>query len=176
MNNVFCEGSLLIDFKECGKAERFDSKEKTAHGMKAVDFIVESKHSLFLLEIKDYQQPNAPIERRKEDLRKLLDAAKKDKTIFVLEMGEKIKDSLLRLYAEGYTFAKRVTYLLLLNLDEFGEQERGHLKEKLSGHIPTGLNDNRFKAFNEIVFDVVNDEKLRTYGIICTEKHKEEAT
>ena len=83
-------------------------------------------------------------------------------------MGEKIKDSLLRKYSTGDSFNKNVVYLLFINLDKLGAFERGLLMTKISGHIPTGLNDARFSAFSEISFDLVNTEKLRQYGIICS--------
>jgi hypothetical protein len=85
-------------------------------------------------------------------------------------MGEKIKDSFLRRYAEGYTFDKNVVYLLFINLDLFGETERGLLKAKISGQIPTGLNHSRFSAFMRMKFRIVNTAQLeKDYSIICTE-------
>jgi hypothetical protein len=167
MNNVFNEGNLQFDFTGCDTAERFDTNEKNAYGMKSVDFIAESADCLYFIEVKDYQHPNAPQSRLEADYRMLLEAVNGDESIFVLEMGTKIKDSLLRRYAEGSTFEKKVVYLLFLNLDRLGEFERGLLKTKISGHIPTGLNIERFKAFKEISLDLVNADQLTRYGIIC---------
>ncbi len=100
----------------------------------------------------------------------LSDAMGGDKSVFVIEMGTKIKDSLLRRYAEGSTFQKKVMYLLFINLDRLGEFERGLLKTKISGHVPAGLNKERFTAFKEIAFDLVNADQLTGYGISCTTK------
>jgi len=170
INNVFDEGNLRFDFTACGTAWRFDESNKNAHGMKAVDFIAETADCLYFVEVKDFQNPNAPQERRKEDFEMLIAAGTEEKAVFILEMGEKIKDSLLRRYAEGETFTKKVIYLLFVNLDNLSEFERGLLKVKISGHVPIGLNDKRFKAFNEISFNLVNSKQLSQYGIVCTER------
>jgi hypothetical protein len=138
--------------------------------MKSVDFVAETADCLYFIEVKDYQHPNAPQERQKDDYKKLMEVVDVGKTVFALEMGEKIKGSLLRRYAEGNAFTKKVMYLLFINLDKLGEFERGFLKTKISGHIPTGLNDARFSAFNEVTFDLVNADQLKQYGVNCTEK------
>ena len=170
MNKVLDEGNLRFDFTACGTAERFDDKNKNASGMKAVDFIAESVDCLYFIEAKDYQNPKATPERRKRDYEMLIAAVTEENAVFALEMGVKIKDSLLRIFAEGNVFAKKVIYLLLINLDQLGEFERGLLKAKISGYIPTGLNDSRFSAFTEITFDLVNTNQLMQYGIACADK------
>lgn len=170
MNNAFDEGNLRFDFSGCGTAERFDARDKNANGMKAVDFIVETADYLYFIEIKDFQNPKAPPEQRKKDYEKLIVAGTEEKSVFVVEMGAKIKDSLLRRYAEGTVLTKKAMYLLFINLDKLGEFERGLLKAKISGHVPTGLNDTRFNAFTEISFDLVNAIQLEQYGIICADK------
>ncbi len=136
--------------------------------MKAVDFVVETSDCLYFIEVKDFQHPNAPLEQRLNDYKMLIAATEEGKSVFNLEMGAKIKDSLLRRYAEGFEFTKKVVYLLLINLDNLGEYERGLLKLKISGHIPTGLKDPRFSAFKEISFDLLNAKNMKQYGIICT--------
>jgi hypothetical protein len=170
MNNVFEEGNLLLDFTIFGTAERFDATEKNAYGMKPVDFVAESDECLYFIEVKDYQHPKATQERQDADLKMLSDAMDGDKSVFVIEMGTKIKDSLLRRYAEGCTFPKKVMYLLFINMDRLSAFERGLLKTKISDHVPTGLNQERFNAFKEISFDLVNAEQLINYGISCTAK------
>jgi hypothetical protein len=170
MNKVFDEGDLIFDFSEFNTAKQFDDRNKNVFGMKAVDFIAETANCLYFVEAKNYQNPNAKPERRKEDYEMLIAAVTEKKAMFALEMGGKIKDSLLRRFAEGDVFTKKVIYLLLINLDKLGEFERGLLKEKISGHIPTGLNDVRFSAFNEISFDLVNTSQLGQYGIVCSDK------
>jgi hypothetical protein len=138
--------------------------------MKSVDFVVEDADSLCFLEIKDYQHPKAPQKHIDADLEMLQNACKNAKTIFNIEMGQKIKDSLLRKYAQGEVFSKNIVFLLLIHFDVLGNAERALLKSKIDGFVPTGLNDSRFHAFTSISFDLVNAEKLEGYGIICKEK------
>jgi hypothetical protein len=170
MNKVFDEGNLRFDFTACDTAERFDNGNTNPYGMKSVDFFAETADCLYFIEVKDFQNPNAPKEQRAKDDKMLKAVGTEKKSVFNLEMGGKIKDSLLRRYAENKKFTKKVIYLLLINLDKLGEFERGLLKTKISGYIPTGLNDNtRFTAFRNISFDVVNAKQLSQHGIICTE-------
>jgi len=138
--------------------------------MKAVDFVAEDDECLYFIEVKDYQNPKATEERRKADYKMLIEAGK-EKAVFNLEMGEKIKDSLLRKYSLGEKITKKVVYLLMINLDKLGEFERGLLKERISGHVPIGLNESRFREFTNISFDLVNSEQLKSYGIICAAKN-----
>jgi len=170
MCNIFDEGNLQFDFSACGAAERFDVKETNPCGMKSVDFFVDGSDRLRFIEVKDFQHPKAPKERRDADYTMLCSAGTERNSLFALEMGEKIKDSLLRYYALGKTFTKKVEYLLVINLDKLGEFERGMLKAKISDHIPRGLNDSRFTAFKEISFDLVNTEQLKSRGISCIAK------
>lgn len=160
------EGNLKFDFSSCLSASRFDDDETKAFGLKAVDFMVETEDSLYFMEVKDYQNPKS--HNRMKDLEMLKAAQKDGKHVFCIEMGSKIKDSLLRQYAEGIIPEKKVKYLLLINLDALGANERGRLKAKISGHIPTGLNSIRFAAFTELSFDLVNAKQLKDYGIDCT--------
>jgi hypothetical protein len=167
MKQNYREGNLVFEFSGFEKAERFDEKGKNAYGLKAVDFIAEAKEQDIYLEVKDYQNPKAPASRRKEDFDMLIDAGKSEKSFYAIEMGTKIKDSLLRQYASGKKLNKPVKYLLLINLDRLGERERGMLKARISGHIPTGLERNRYPHFPGISFELVNADQLKNYGIIC---------
>jgi len=170
MCNIFDEGNLQFDFSACGAAERFDAKETNPCGMKSVDFFVDGSARLYFIEVKDFQHPKALKEQRGKDRAMLIAAATEKKSTFRVEMGEKIKDSLLRYYALGKTFTKNVDYLLVINLDKLGEFERGMLKAKISEHVLRGLNDGRFTAFTEISFDLVNAEQLKFRGITCIAK------
>lgn len=173
MSKLLDEGNLQFDFSACQAVERFDDKKINPYGMKSVDFVAEDSENLFFLEVKDFQHPKATAERRAADYKMLIDAGIGQKSIFNLEMGKKIKDSLLRKYASGDRINKKVVYLLLINLDKLGEFERGMLKAKITGHIPTGLNDKKFINFTEIFFDLINAKQLKPYGIICTAQKNE---
>ncbi|MCL2086304.1 MAG: hypothetical protein FWH05_01760 [Oscillospiraceae bacterium] len=173
------EGNLRFCFSpRYTNAERFDDKEKNADGMKAADFVAETIENLYFIEVKDFQNPCATDENRRSDCEKLGVATKMKeknekkgdrKSIFVLEMGETIKDSLLRKYALGEKISKAVIYLLFVNFDALGAEERGRLKAKISGHVPTGLKDERFTEFTNITFDLVNATQLKErHDISCT--------
>jgi hypothetical protein len=162
------EGNLRFDFTHCGIPIKFDAKEKTCHGLKAVDFLVDKKEYLLFIEVKDYQNPNAPSMQRDNDYRMLLEAIDyKEKSVFVLEMGMKIKDSLLRLYAEGQPFTKEVVYLLFINFDRLPQRSRRMLLNRIGGCVPTGLREDRFTSFSKIKFDIVDVTGLSEYGIAC---------
>jgi len=171
MSILLDEGNLQFDFSSFLAAERFDNRQNNPYGMKAVDFIAEDAECLFFIEVKDFQNPRAPEFRRKEDYEMLIAAGTEKKPLFALEMGAKIKDSLLRKYSLDEKITKKVVYLLLINLDKLGEFERGLLKVRISGHVPTGLNNNRFINFTNISFDLVDKKQLETYGINCMVKH-----
>jgi hypothetical protein len=164
---VIEESNLRFDFSHCGKPIKFDNEGN--HGLFAVDFLINKDDYTLFIEVKDYQNPNASTEQRNDDLHMLLDAGIKDKSVFTIKMGEKIKNSLLMLYAEGKTFTKNVLYLLFINFDDLKADERRHLSEKILGFIPTGLNNlKRFPAFKRIDFKLVDAKRLKQYGINCT--------
>ena len=161
------EGNLTFTFIDFYNVEMFDESSKNPAGLRPVDILAETTENLYFIEIKDFQHPKATKKQRAKDEKMLTEKDEHENLIFAIEMGGKIKDSLLRKFAEGYRYAKPVKYLLLINLDGLGTHERGRLKEKIRGHIPTGLNDNRFCKFTNILFDLVNAEKLKSYGIVC---------
>jgi len=185
MSKFLVDDNLRFEFISFLSVEKFDTEEKNTAGLECVDIIAVSADCLYFIEAKDFQNPEAPPAQRMKDFDMLIEAGKskgerkkdgkvegRDEAVFRIKIGGKIKDSLLREFAAGKTFAKPVVYLLLINLDRLGASELGRLKEKISGYIPIGLNKSSFSAFTEIKFDVVNAEQLKQYGIICTEKVK----
>ena len=179
------EGNLTFTFVNFLNAERFDDSDKNASGLRPVDIFAETSESLYFIEVKDYQNPNQHAAVNQQAEYEMLIAAAKSKkelkkddllatkgAVFSLKISQKIKDSLLRQYALGKEITKDVVFLLLVNLDKLGKNERSLLKSKISGHIPTGLNASEYSAFTNISFDLVNAEQLKTkYGIACTAKH-----
>ena len=162
------EGNLTFDFTHCGNPIKFDTQNNS--GLYAVDFFVDKEKYLLFIEVKDYQNPNAPRTQRNDDYNMLLCAGRAEESIFAIKMGSKIKDSLLSLYARGDKITKNVVYLLFINFDDLKAAERQLLFDRINGQIPTGLNNNLFSAFKEIKFKLVNADKIRKYGIICTSK------
>jgi hypothetical protein len=167
---IIPEGNLLFDFSHCGKPVKFDKNGN--NGIFAVDFLVDRAKYMLFIEVKDYQNPNTPPTQRNDDLRMLVEAGKADESIFSIEIGRKITDSLLTLYAKGEVFSKNVRFLLFINFDELKANERTLLYKKLMRYIPTVLNNiERFPAFKEITFEIVDVKRLRKYGIICSVKN-----
>jgi hypothetical protein len=112
-----------------------------------------------LIEIKNFEQAAAPFENRKRDYKMLTDPD----TAFPLEIGMKIKDSLLKKYAEGYSYTKPIVALLIMKLDKLNAKQRQRLFSKISGYIPTGLN-NGYTQFSRIKFEILKLSNTNKYG------------
>ena len=96
MSRLFDEGNLQFEFSARYVTERFDDARINAYGLKAVDFVAEDADCLYFIEVKDFQHPQATPDRRISDYKMLIAAGTDKKSVFNLEMGVKIKDSLLR--------------------------------------------------------------------------------
>ena len=166
---IFEEENLRFDFTHCGRPVKFDTQSNS--GLYAVDFIIDKEKYLLCIEVKDYQNPSTPLMQQQDDKKMLIEAGKISESVFSLKMGSKIKDSLLSKYAKGDVFTKNVVYLLFINFDDLKAAERQLLFDKIRGQIPTGLNNERFTAFHEIKFRLVDMDMLKKYGIICTYKN-----
>jgi len=154
------ESGLEFDFHL--PFEKADAE--TCQGLKAVDFIVEDNDCIYFIEIKNYEQPKAPKKNRIHDYIMLTN---KD-TAFPLEMGMKIKDSLLRRYAQAKSFSKKIVFLLIIKFSFLSPNERRRIYERVSGYIPTGLNG--YPAFSNISFEMPQIDDLHNkYGFDVTE-------
>lgn len=149
------EGVLEFAFK--APWEKAD--DHVPQGLMSVDFIVEKADILYLIEVKDFENPRATTENRRRDYKKLTDP----EAAFPLEIGMKVKDTLLRMYADGETFDKPIMFLLLIKLEKLEPSERITLFEWTQKYIPTGLKMlSKFKGIN---FDVPTlTEFQSTYG------------
>ncbi len=173
MNKILNEKNLQFDFSVYDTAEKFDAHDKNPYGMKSVDFVAEKDDKLYFIEVKDYQNPNAPLKQRKADYDMLIAAGTEKKSLFCIEMGVKLKDSLLSKYSLGEKITKKIIYLLLINLDKLGERERGLLALRINGHVPKKLNRSKFQKYPEVSFELVNIKKLfENYGVLCSEKQQ----
>jgi hypothetical protein len=169
MSKVLDEGNLRFDFSAFTYVERFDDEQNNPNGLKSVDFVLEDTEVMYFIEVKDFQNPKAPEERKELDFNMLTKNDEK-RLMFSIEMGAKIKDSLLQKYALGQKFIKKVCYLLFINLDKLSARDRGRLKEQIKGYIPTGLGDKKYNNFSKITFDLVNKDQLKTHNISCSVK------
>jgi hypothetical protein len=86
-----------------------------------------------------------------------------DKT-FLLEIGMKLKDTLLKRYAEGQKISKPIKFLLLLKCEALGAKDWVRLVEAIRGYVPSGLTG--FPDFQySITFDVPKFNSLKEkYG------------
>jgi hypothetical protein len=149
------EGVLEINFH----APWRKADDIVPQGLMAVDYIIEKAEALFLLEIKDYDHPKAPSENKKRDYKMLTDP----NAMFPLEIGMKVKDTLLKLYADGISFDKPVKFLLLIRLAKLEPNDRERLLTWIMKYIPTGLKQS--SNFTSIGFDMPTfAEFYDTYG------------
>jgi hypothetical protein len=153
------ESELVFDFHL--PFEKGDAV--SCYGLMAVDFIVDGIDCLYFIEVKNYEQTNAPESNRKRDYKMLTD---KD-AAFPLEIGMKVKDSLLRRYAEAKPVSKNIKFLLVIKFSHFKSNERRKLYERISGYIPTGLNG--YPSFSNISFEMPQIDELKNkYGFDVT--------
>ena len=157
--SVTTESGLEFDFHlPCEKVDA-----ESCHGLKAVDFIVEGDNCLYFIEVKNYEQSKAPKENRERDYKMLTDK----NAAFPLEVGMKIKDSLLKRYAQAKPFSKKIVFLLVIKFSFLKANERRKLYEHIRGYVPTGLNG--YPAFNSISFEMPRiDEIKNKYGFDVT--------
>jgi hypothetical protein len=154
------ESGLTFDFHDL-PFERADAV--SCQGLMAVDFIVDNPDCLCFIEVKNYEQVNAPEANRKRDYKMLTD----EYAAFPLEIGMKVKDSLLRRYAEGKSVSKNIKFLLIIKSSYMKFNEKRNLYERVRGYIPTGLNG--YPAFNEISFEMPQIDELKSkYGFDVT--------
>ncbi|MDR2090013.1 MAG: hypothetical protein LBP73_11755 [Clostridiales Family XIII bacterium] len=157
MTGVYRESELIFDFSRCLFVERCDAK--ACQGMKSVDFMVDTGDRVCFIEVKNFAQTNAPQENRERDYKMLTDK----NAVFPLEIGMKIKDSLLKKYAEGYVFEKPIVALLVLKLDKLYVKQFQKLHDRIRGYVPTGLNKG-YTHFSKIEFKISKTTETKEYG------------
>ncbi|MDR2671356.1 MAG: hypothetical protein LBC26_06520 [Oscillospiraceae bacterium] len=149
------EGRLTFQFH--APWEKAD--EHVPAGLKAVDFIVDTHEILYLVEVKDFENPQASVENKKRDYKMLTDP----EATFPLEIGMKVKDTLLKQYADSVSFDKPIKFLLLIKLAKLEPGERATLYEWIRKYIPMGLK--KFPNFTSIDFDLTSlSEMQEKYG------------
>jgi hypothetical protein len=135
--------------------------ENVPRGLMSVDFEVDYTDFLCLIEVKNYDNPKATEKRKIIDYKKLTDP----EAAFPLEIGMKIKDTLLKKFSEGAKFDKPIIFILINKFDILEPNERINLYERISGYIPTGLKGNS-KFAHGIKFDMPSFYDLENkYGI-----------
>ena len=173
MNKALCEGNLQFEFLDFLRYENFDLAQGNPNGLYPVDFFAEDNNHLYFIEVKDFQHPKST--NSSEDFNMLLEIidtgsekVKSKPSELTRQTSTKIKDSLLRRYASGEKMHKKVIYLLLINCDKLGANERLLIYEKMQGAMPTGLNNKKFCAFKKFSFYITDVAELAQYKIVCT--------
>jgi hypothetical protein len=142
--------------------EKFD--ERPCNGLKLVDFLIHNKDCLYFIEVKDYEHPKTPAGQRTMNYKMLNDPA----AALPLEIGMKLKDSLLRYYARSGKFTAEVKFLFIINSVELKSRERIKLAERVAGYVPNGLNSDKYPSFSKISFDMpLIDGIKEKYGFEC---------
>jgi hypothetical protein len=151
-----------IEFNFQNEFRKLD--ENVPLGLMSVDFEVDYTDYLCLIEVKNYDNPKATPKNRETDYKRLTDP----EAAFPLEIGMKIKDTLLKKFSEGATFDKPILFILINKFDILEPSERINLYDKISGYIPTGLKG-KSKFTHGIKFDMPSFYDLdHKYGIKAT--------
>ncbi|MDR1898223.1 MAG: hypothetical protein LBR10_15710 [Prevotellaceae bacterium] len=165
VTKIFEESGMTFDFSSCPPPEKCDNS--VPRGLSSVDFFVETNDRILLIEVKNFENSHAPKTQRKADYEMLISSD----TVFPDKIGSKIKDSLLRKYAEGHDFNKPIIAILILKQSQLMAAQRQRLYEKIIGHVPTGLNG--YPKFLKILFDMPDITDTPTkYGFTVSNKNE----
>ena len=115
---------MQFDFSNADYVLEFDKNisPKISHCMKCVDFLVEWQHEVWLIEVKDPENPNIPKHYRSREYKRFVSTLYSEK-LFSQELGPKGKDSFLYLYLSGKLVDKSLKYFVLLGLDSFSASQ-----------------------------------------------------
>lgn len=131
MNDVtFIEKRLQFTFP-CIAAEKGD--EPQLNGLGGVDFVVETENKFLFIEVKDLENPGVPTTERVKWRQRLL--YDKDNP-FLIELGLKFKDTILRRWGRELSFDKPIHYIVLLEFNALDSRQKEKLTADLSGQLP----------------------------------------
>lgn len=164
MNKIVKEGNLQFDFSKAVRVFEFDKhiSPKISHCMKCVDFLVEWQNEVWLIEVKDPENPAIPSQYRSREYKRFVSTLSSDK-LFSQELGPKGKDSFLYLYLSGKLVDKSLKYFVLLGLDTFSDSQLLPLNTPLrrsiclSGHGDKTWTNPYFES--ALVFNIRNWNK-----------------
>lgn len=124
MDKILQEGDLEFDFSRAIAVWEYEREigDKMSHCMKCVEFVVEWDDAIWLIEVKDPENPNIPKQYSKKQFQNFMDKLQSDK-LFSEELGPKAKDTFLFLYLQNELGEKPLKYLVLLGLDSFKDAD-----------------------------------------------------
>ena len=126
------EGELLFDFHGAISFERMDIQNSPIpHGMALVDFVVEEKDRVLLVEVKDPSNSAIPHDKRDDYAKRM-----QTKTLIFEELVPKARDSYTYLHLMDRA-SKPFIYVVVLGLDQFniGPEILSVFKDRLLARI-----------------------------------------
>ena len=130
------EGRFSFNFEKSILSVKADNP--TFNGLGGVDFIIELEDRFVFVEVKDLEDKRVPPEQRAEWVRKL--KIGKDNP-FLIDMGIKFKDTVLRKWANNEEFDKPIWFTVILQLNDMDAAMKIKLSEDLSGKLPTCIGE-----------------------------------
>lgn len=133
MGQILTEDQLEFDFRAAISSIKFDD-DKThglSHCMKAVDFIVETHQILYMIEVKDLDNPNAFPKNIQDYYQDLLSGR-----LISNKLVPKARDSYLYNYLLDRLPAKPRIYIVLIVFDALQPAELSQLSIMLQNQLP----------------------------------------
>lgn len=135
MNSPYLEeGRFRFDFSNA--LSKYKADDPTLNGLGGVDFVVELEDKFLFIELKDIENNKVPVEKKKEWIEKL---KINKENLFLMDLGVKFKDTLIRTWAREENFNKPIWYLVIVELKELDAAQKIKLSEDLMGKLPNSL-------------------------------------
>ncbi len=167
MDKVVQEGNLQFDFSKSKSVWKIEKEisPTISHCMKCVEFIVRWPGEIWLIEVKDPENPNIPEKYSDEKYKNFVDSLKRN-TLFDHELGPKAKDTFLYLYLNNELGGEPLRYLVLLGLDSFKDSYISSLPDYayLFERFYYYLEDKASEPMGVVVFDEL--EKSRCHLLV----------
>lgn len=158
-NNDWKEGNLYFDFSGAISVISFDN-HGLGHGMsgvmKAVDFVVEWSDQFWLVEVKDPENSNIPLDHRDKQRIDFFEKIK-SKSLIYAELFPKFIDSLIYLGLNCGIPAKPMRYLTLIGLSSLTPEVLTVLSDTLERHYDgclKGPDGGWSKGFSTKIFNL----------------------
>ncbi|UZQ50281.1 hypothetical protein [Clostridium kluyveri] len=133
MNSSYMkEGRFRFDFSSA--ISKYKPDDCTLNGLGGVDFVVELEDKFLFIELKDIENNKVPREQKKEWIERL---KVRKENLFLMDLGVKFKDTLIRRWAKEENFDKPIWYLIIIEFKEMNAAQKIKLSEELSGKLPT---------------------------------------
>ncbi|MTK11717.1 MAG: hypothetical protein F8N39_06380 [Clostridiaceae bacterium] len=153
------EGRFRFDFSNA--LSKYKADDPTLNGLGGVDFVVELNDKFLFIELKDIENSKVPAEKKKEWIEKL---KVNKENLFLIDLGVKFKDTLIRGWAREENFDKPIWYLIIIQLKELDAVQKIKLTEDLTGKLPTTL---------KAKFGFKKEIKIKQRMILSIEEWKE---